>query len=539
MRAYFGPTICCSIAAVSAAASGGTANDDMVDVLIVGAGWAGMGAADHLVRANKNVTFKVLEARADTGGRTRALLFGDAEKGPGKFIVERDSNWVCGVGGGASGHKHVKPTAPSVVTNPMLDLQLRANLKTAKIWGSSQNMSNYAKVFGVGGVDADPDAKLRDRANRALDCVNATAFNGKYNDSVTTRQAMAACGWNPTTEAEWAVDWVATVDDPGFPSELQSANGFAPDESYMWWGKDDNFVVDQNPRGYAKLLDVMVADTIPDGDPRLLLGATVETIAYDCAGVVVTLADGSTHAGRQLISTLPLGVLQRKHATMFVPPVPPAHAEALDSEGMVMGNLTHVVLQFPKDFAFPAKWAGLTRWVSAVAGGHDTASSGQFSEWQNLNHATMIPGSNILLSFLGDPQSSYYEGQPDAMGQAAAMKALRAQNPELTIPDPVAFFLSRHGYDPLSYGAYSGFAPGWKDKYYETILTPLHANDCPSGKVRDHDRVFWAGEAMCDDLTGFTHGGRQSGIEAAAKLLHLAGKGPNPNNVDRLCMCDW
>ena len=138
------------------------------------------------------------------------------------------------------------PSAPDVATNPMYDLQLKAGLKTAKIWGSSQNMSNYAAVFGVDGTNADPDAVLRDRANRALDCVNTTAFKGGYDKYVTVRQAMTACGWTPKTAAEWAVDWVATVDDPGLPPEQQAAMGFAPDESYEWWGKDDKILVKES-----------------------------------------------------------------------------------------------------------------------------------------------------------------------------------------------------------------------------------------------------------------------------------------------------
>ena len=47
------------------------------------------------------------------------------------------------------------------------------------------------------------------------------------------------------------------------------------------------------------------------------------------------------------------------------------------------------------------------------------------------------------------------------------------------------------------------------------------------------------GEAMCDDLSGFTHGGRQSGMEVAARYLFEAGLGPNPNNDDKLSLCDW
>ena len=51
--------------------------------------------------------------------------------------------------------------------------------------------------------------------------------------------------------------------------------------------------------------------------------------------------------------------------------------------------------------------------------------------------------------------------------------------------------------------------------------------------------MFWAGEAMCDDLTGFTHGGRQSGVEVAARYLYEQGKGPDPSTRDELKLCGW
>ena len=66
--------------------------------------------------------------------------------------------------------------------------------------------------------------------------------------------------------------------------ELQAADAFGCGASYQWWGKDDMFVVDQNPRGYAKLMDVMVEDTIPPGDERLVFNAKVAKISYDCEG---------------------------------------------------------------------------------------------------------------------------------------------------------------------------------------------------------------------------------------------------------------
>ena len=78
-------------------------------------------------------------------------------------------------------------------------------------------------------------------------------------------------------------------------------------------------------------------------------------------------------------------------------------------------------------------------------------ASGEFTLWHNLNHPSLLPGSHTLLSFLGDPQSSHYEGLPDETVKAALMKRLRAQFPNRTIPPPSDFFISRHGYDKNTY----------------------------------------------------------------------------------------
>ena len=117
--------------------------------------------------------------------------------------------------------------------------------------------------------------------------------------------------------------------------------------------------------------------------------------------------------------------------------------------------------------------------------------AGEFSLWHNLNHASLLPGSQTLLSFLGEPQSSRYEGMADADVLAALMRRLRLQHPHAahSMPEPSAFFISRHGYDPLSRGAYSISLPGWDDALHKTLAQPLTA--C-GGEVR----VRFAGEAM-------------------------------------------
>ena len=122
-----------------------------VDVVIIGAGWAGMSAAATLARAN--VSFLVLEVSNRTGGRSHAVEFGDPRVWRG--VVERGSNWVSGVapphvvkggaGGVAKGMKHLP------YENPVRTLAREANISLTRIPGSADgNMSGYDVVFRSG-----------------------------------------------------------------------------------------------------------------------------------------------------------------------------------------------------------------------------------------------------------------------------------------------------------------------------------------------------------------------------------------------------
>ena len=159
-----------------------------------------------------------------------------------------------------------------------------------------------------------------------------------------------------------------------------------------------------------------MSDSVPPGDPRLIFKARVAKLDYSAcgSGVAVTTADGRRFQARhEVFSTLPLGVLHRKHAQLFKPPLPAAQAALLSLEKgtrFVMGNLSHVVVQFPSVF-----WNNsMQKWLQSNAGSNGSAAggpdgdgenaAGEFCVWHNLNHASLLPGSQTLLTFLGDPQ---------------------------------------------------------------------------------------------------------------------------------------
>jgi polyamine oxidase len=482
-----------------------------VDVVIVGAGWAGMAAADHLHKAG--ISFVVLEAQNYTGGRTHAFEFG--AESVGKFVFEQGSNWIQGA------KKPMLKNGISVKRNPLAVLAEKEGLETVYIPGATDgNMSNYFKVYDEFGEDGDRNGALRKKANQALECLSTKGDD--QGNKVTVRQLLNKCGWKPQTNVEWALDWAFTADESGTRAEDGAANAFLPDPSYDWWGPDDWLVTDQHPRGFARLIDAMVRDSVPDGDARIKLNTHVSNINWGSNGVLVKAKDGRIFSGKHAISTVSYGVLQKHHKHLFTPSLPSSQVSDLMNNGLFMAPLTHVLVQFPTvwwDDSLPA-------WLATNTGGE--ASAGNFTAWHNFNHQSKLPGSQTLLSFLGDPQAAEYGELNEDELKAVLLDRIRAQHPGKEIPEPSAAWLKNWVNDPLFYGAYVNFAPGvsWK----ETWKKPLKAN---KKKI-----VQFAGEAACDCMDGYTHGAMYSGIQAAANYAFQIGKGPDPSMDDNLSLCD-
>jgi len=271
------------------------------------------------------------------------------------------------------------------------------------------------------------------------------------------------------------------------------------------------------------LIDGMVRDSVPPGDSRVKLNAKVSKIEWGSDGATVSTVDGRSFTANHVISTVSLGVMRHHHEEIFSPPLPKKQAECLAENHRPMANLTHVLIQFPSvwwDDTIPA-------WVSANEGGKSERS--KFVVWHNLNAEGFIPGSKTLLSFLGEPEASVYGTMTEGEIMPVIMERLRAQNPNIDIPDASAAWLKNWGSDPLHYGAYMYSEPGVS--YADTWKKPLKKNR--------KSIVQFAGEATCGNLDGYTHGALQSGIEAAAKYLHEFKGGPNPESEDELSLCSF
>jgi len=103
---------------------------ETVDVIIIGAGMAGISSATELL-VNNVTNFVILEASGRTGGRVESLQFGDEKVG--KVTIEQGANWVHGIG----------------PRNALWQIAEEIKLETSLVEGSTFNLSNYG-IFNDG-----------------------------------------------------------------------------------------------------------------------------------------------------------------------------------------------------------------------------------------------------------------------------------------------------------------------------------------------------------------------------------------------------
>ena len=177
------------------------------------------------------------------------------------------------------------------------------------------------------------------------------------------------------------------------------------------------------------------------------------------------------------------------------------------------------------------------KWAQA----NDGVNGGDLGSVRNLAHPSVLPGSNFLLFDLGDPQASVWEGLSDGAAKARLIQELRRTHPKASIPEPIAFHMTRHSRDPLSYGAYSAWGLSSEEEHH-AAAAPLswlrstsaaHASNTSSVNASScPPRVWLSGEAFCPNYNGFVHGGLFAGRRDARHVLTALGRKPPPPDGD-------
>ena len=436
------------------------------DVLIIGAGAAGLSAAVELSRAGLRV--EIIEARDRVGGR---------------MFTRHDPTLDHPIELGA---EFVHGLAPEI----WLPVQ-QHNLKVAEVegdlWCSINGKLQKCNFFAQA-----------DKILNAMD--DEFADSNQPDESFLDFLARRFPGKNHEEAKQWATGYVSGFNaaDPGLVSARWLVNSRRADEQIE--GDRAFHIAD----GYQSLVDIFLRE-LKDLNVGIRLNTIVTKIKWN-SGSVEVFANGpqpetSFFASRALI-TLPLGVLQAIGFVRFEPELPPEKQIALGK--LAMGKVVRVSLCFRERF-----WQDL----------HGTPDSRTLAKLSFLFSRdkffptwwTQMPEPVPIItgwSAAGAAESLAGMGERAIVEQAVASLSSILQLEKSKIQSQLTAAYS-HDWDsdPFSRGAYSYVKAGGEG-CQETLGSPIG------------NTLFFAGEAT--DISGHNgtvHGAIASGQRAARDIL--------------------
>ena len=257
-----------------------TSQDNDYDVIIMGAGMAGISAAKTLYDAGID-NFLIIEAQDYIGGRVKNVEFAGQ-------TINSGASWIHGACLNETNISRCSFNGilPSEI-NPLLDLAdmyavdyVITDYDSELILEPDNNATNLPSEFNITKSD-----NAYDRYYEAQDCVNrliAKIEKGKLND-MSYFAALYLCGWrNPLNAIEKTVQWYEFTFEYGTDTERGGALGSVL-ETYERYGDQDLFVTDED--GYQSII-LELADEFLDidnieNDPRIKLNSPINLIQYD------------------------------------------------------------------------------------------------------------------------------------------------------------------------------------------------------------------------------------------------------------------
>jgi monoamine oxidase len=429
------------------------------DVVIVGAGAAGVLAARDLARADRRIV--VLEASDRIGGRVRSVAdpraLGSIELGP-EFV-------------------HGRPA----ITYGLLREFGQTTIDDADAGFVVRNGSLHA-------VEDDPFARAGALIARALD--------RDEDETVAASLARHATDATSRDAAEVARRMISGFDaaDPARASARAIALEWASDASAEG--------AQSRPLGGYAPLVAHLARGLDSARVRVRFETIATNVAYDSSGVTVAATRGTTPVSiraRHAIVTVPVGVLRanvgERGAIAFDPPLPAQTRDAIHH--IAMGPVVKVVLRFATPF-----------WESLAGGAWRDGAFFSCDEAFPTFWTQLPLRATTLTAWAGGP----YADRLAALDERAAI-ALALDGAGRTFGDPAsARSAFEAGYvhdwqrDPFSRGAYSYVLAGG-ERARATLGRSIA------------DRLWIAGEATATDGEGGTVAGAlESGRRAAREI---------------------
>jgi monoamine oxidase len=445
-------------------------SDDPLDVVVVGAGLAGLRAARSLVE--RGATCVVLEARDRVGGRTLSQELAGA-------TIDLGGQWI----GPTQRRLAALAKELGVGTFP----QFHTGRKLLS-WGGK--LSSYTGDLPKLSLVAQLELLMTDRRwKREVQEIPPDA----------PWRAPRAAEWDATTLETWkrrhlrsggarlfvdAVCRAVLTCEPRdvsllfFLSYLRWGEGLESLISIPGGAQQDRFV------GGAQQLSARLAERVA---PRVVVNAPVRAIEQDAEGVTVR-ADAGTFRARYAIIALPPALAGRID---YAAPLP-ARRDQLTSR-MPMGSVIKYVAAYERPFWREEGFSG-----EAVSDTGVTVTTFDDSS-DDGSHAALVTFSD------GRAARDWSDRTADERQTAVLGEFVRFFGPKAA--KPIAFVEKNWNDDPWSRGCYVGVAgPGTLTACGEALREPC-------------GRLHWSGTETATEWMGYMEGALQSGERAAEEVF--------------------
>jgi monoamine oxidase len=434
------------------------------DVLIIGAGVAGLAAADLLTRAGLSV--QIIEARSRMGGR----LF-TAWPSEEVYPIELGAEFI-----------HGKPA----------DMWEMANDSGVRV-GETCGLS-----WDVQGSEIHKSNELYARMDEVMTLLIKTARNGSDLTFAQFAQ-LAKQGYPALSDA---------IDETGaFIEDLTAADVNLVSIQFLARGESAAREVGQEPfriiDGYENFVQRnLVTEALRK---KIRLSTTVRSVTWQPNLVAVESSTSDYHitlTSRKLIITVPVSILQLRPpsegAITFSPPLVEKQKIA---DLFKMGSALKVVVTFQRRF-----WEEIEDWDGDLLKlGYINRDDVPIKHW--WSHYPVF--SPVLTGWVGGPQSEQIAAAPGALEHNVIISLAKIFNESEEMIESLIKQVYFHDWnnDPLSRGVYS----------YE--LVQKYGNHKELAAPID-DTLFFAGEATdTNGASGTVHGALRSGRRAAGEIL--------------------
>lgn len=469
---------------------------DTVGVVIIGAGFSGLGAANTLFQ-NGFTDFLVLEGRDRVGGRS----FTSFELGE-NIPVDLGCTWIQG-------------KYPRNEENPIFSIVLKHNIPYADV-DVSDAVAARSHAFFDGKTRARlSDATVENLISRHLEpfltylerqqevgrlsMASDMSFR-KFFDIYMRENKLTSYDSEASDFVQAALHATVVTE---YAADLEDLSYLSFDDDDELNGGDCFMAVGHSKAGYSSIVDALVEPFLS----HIQLSSVVTAIEYDTTDkVLISFTCGEQKksiTAKCAIITLPLGVL-KANTVKFTPALPVKKQEAITKLGNGVGNKC---ILFWDEAGFDVFWPKDKDYIVRLTkSSSSTACKPGEDSWLEFYNAYKFNGNKpVLIGLCAGTDASAIERLPDEQIKRDALASLRIIFDN--VPEPTKAIVTRWEKDEFSKGSYSYVAVGCTKQCRIDLGAPIDG------------RLFFAGEATETIFPSTTQGALMTGERAAGEVL--------------------